>query len=212
MPFALAPNSLAPLTLVVPGLCLSILALLTWQFSNRLSSVLAHALWVAAWLVSFVLMSPGFRQSLRLEGTAALLMGFAICCGSILCLRKSNPHRSGHLLLLASGLLGAALGYFSSSAAGPDWMVQWFTQAVGLTPDAAYTATVITRKLVHFNYFGFIAQLAFYGAIRLTEDFKRSIAFALLWTATFAAFDELSQLASPKRTGSFLDFGLDMLG
>lgn len=108
--------------------------------------------------------------------------------------------------------MGAFTILSSSSAAGPDWMVQWFTQTVGLTPDAAYTATVITRKLVHFNYFGFIAQLAFYGAFRLTEHLKRSIAFALLWTATFAAFDELSQLASPKRTGSILDFGLDMLG
>jgi VanZ family protein len=116
------------------------------------------------------------------------------------------------LLLCLSGGMGSLTVLGSSSLGAPDWMVQWFIQIVGLDTDAAYTATVVTRKLIHFTYFGLIALFAYLGAIRLTHDVKRSIAFALLWTATFAAFDELSQLASPKRTGSILDFGLDMLG
>ena len=114
--------------------------------------------------------------------------------------------------LLVSATLGCFLAVASSSAGGPGWMVQWFMHTLGFSPDAAYTTTVIVRKAVHFGYFGLIALLAFLGAMRIAGDLRRAVLFALLWTATFAAFDELSQLASPKRTGSLLDFCLDMLG
>ena len=90
-------------------------------------------------------------------------------------------------------------------------MVEGFIRA-GLTPDAAYTTTIAIRKAVHFTYFGLIALFALDGALSLSGVLRNSILFALLWTATFAAFDEVSQLASPKRTGSLLDFGIDMLG
>jgi len=114
--------------------------------------------------------------------------------------------------LLVSATLGCFLAAASSSAGAPGWMVEWFIHTIGLSPDAAYTTTIILRKIVHFTYFGLIALFAFQGALRISSDHKRSVLFALLWVATFAAFDELSQLASPMRTGSILDFALDMLG
>ena len=114
--------------------------------------------------------------------------------------------------LLVSAAMGCFLAAASSSAGAPGWMVEWFIHTVGLSPDAAYTTTIVLRKVVHFTYFGLIALFAFQGALRIAHDLKRSVLFALLWVGTFAAFDELSQLASPKRTGSILDFGLDMLG
>jgi VanZ family protein len=114
--------------------------------------------------------------------------------------------------LLVSATLGCFLAAASSSAGAPDWMVQWFIHTLGFSPDAAYSATVITRKIIHFTYFGLIALFAFHGAVRIAHELKQSVMFALFWVGTFAAFDELSQLASPKRTGSILDFSLDMFG
>lgn len=91
-------------------------------------------------------------------------------------------------------------------------MYHWLLDALGFSPAAAEAITIGFRKCVHFSYYGLIAGLAWAGAIRLTESRNRSIAFALLWTACFAAFDEVSQLASSNRTGSAWDVLLDLAG
>lgn len=119
---------------------------------------------------------------------------------------------TGHAILALGASIATLVTYFSSPAGGPGPMYHWLLDALGFSPAAAEAITIGFRKCVHFCYYGAIGGLAWAGAIRLSEDRNRSIAFALLWTSCFAVFDEVSQIASSNRTGSAWDVLLDLAG
>lgn len=118
----------------------------------------------------------------------------------------------GKVWLCLSGTLASLLGCASSDAGSASPMVVWFIQTFGLDPSGAENLTVVFRKVVHFTFYGCIAGLALAGAGRLLNGIGQAVLFALLWTASYAAFDELYQLQFASRTGSIGDFLLDMAG
>jgi VanZ family protein len=143
--------------------------------------------------------------------SVAFAMAYAVLACAFGWPLLQRPSRAD-AFLFASAMMGAFLALASSSAGGPDPMVDWFANVLGLSRETAYLATIATRKCVHFVYYGLLALLAFLGARPWVPATSKTAWFALLWTASFAAFDELSQLASPERTGSLGDFALDLAG
>jgi hypothetical protein len=155
-------------------------------------AVAAHGLWAVA-------------------GTLLALGAAAALLDTRLAHRGGAPRRAAAWLWLAAAM-GAALAFASSSAGSADPMLRWLT-GLGISEEAAYAVTVATRKTVHFTYFGLLALAAYRASQGLAgEKPGRPLLFAALYAAMWAAFDEASQLASPERTASALDFGLDLLG
>lgn len=164
------------------------------------SGGLANSLW---WLSQSEVMRGTVNW---LFVTAMVLVALAIFLAAF------DRTRRPSLMLLASAVLGSILAYSSGDAGGPDGMIRWLQNAFGWDVRTAEIATIIVRKGVHFTYFGLIGWTAFRGALRLDAPVARAVRFALAWTLVFATYDEISQLASPVRSGSALDVLLDMTG
>lgn len=110
--------------------------------------------------------------------------------------------------------MGLAVAFFSGSVGGTGggaWE-RWLVDTLGVSADAAAVLVIAIRKTVHFLFYGFLG-LAFFRAARSERMATRgAIWFGLLAAALFAAFDEGRQTVLPDRTGSVLDFGIDLAG
>ncbi|MBX3119439.1 MAG: VanZ family protein [Fimbriimonadaceae bacterium] len=114
---------------------------------------------------------------------------------------------------------------YSSSKGGADPMHKALMDWFGLTSQAADIATIAIRKTIHFAFYGVAGYLAFRYVIAsrtvfsLNEKWKTNpptiklgLMLALPYVAILAAYDETRQLFSSNRSGSALDFLLDMAG
>ncbi len=136
--------------------------------------------------------------------------------------QKLKDRRSALFSLLIFPLL---LAYFSSTKGGADPMHKALMDWFHLTSQAADIATIAIRKIIHFTFYGFAGYLAFRYVIAsrtinsLNDKWKKAPPtlrlgwqMALSFVAILAAYDEIRQLFSPNRSGSALDFLLDMAG
>jgi VanZ family protein len=209
-----------PLPIAILYVLVGVVALVLLYCTDGKSGAgtVAHLVWLGCSLTVFTLLGHRHFGRVLLPALKPMALLGLMSLSAYSLLRSSR--RKPNLMLMISSFMAGFLAYASSAAGGPDPMYQWLFHTFGLTPESAWTSTILIRKSIHFTYFGLIALFAYKGAVGLaaipqnrnTAIPNRAILFALLWTATFAAFDEISQLSSPGRTGSILDFALDMLG
>ena len=108
------------------------------------------------------------------------------------------------------------IAYFSGGAGGAGSWRGWMAQ-FHLTPDQIEIILWWVRKSIHFTYYGVMAWLAmraFRVCMRRTDAVMKwvAMALALVWVSGHAGFDELRQAVTDGRTGSWIDFGIDLLG
>lgn len=109
-----------------------------------------------------------------------------------------TPRAAAWTAVLVLG--GWVVALLSSSKGGPDPMLQMFAGWFG--PEAAETVVMLTRKGIHFTFYGLMGFAAYRaGGTR-----------ALAFPVSLAMFDELRQATSPGRTGSWFDVLLDLAG
>lgn len=117
------------------------------------------------------------------------------------------------------------LAYLSSSSGGADPMHKALMDWFHLSSQGADIATIAIRKTIHFTFYGLAGYLAFRYVIAsrtvhsLNDKWKQNPPalkvvwqMALAYVAILAAYDEIRQLFSPNRSGSAIDFMLDMAG
>lgn len=133
---------------------------------------------------------------------------------ALLAMDKPNGFRRGWLFYFALTLIfGLLVAAFSSSAGGPDWMMIWINDTLGLNDlHKAHAIVTVIRKCIHFLGYGaaaFVAASAAYGQM---ISLKSSLLAGFTWPLTLAILDELHQTAFDNRTGRLLDILLDTLG
>lgn len=120
---------------------------------------------------------------------------------------KAPHHWLAVLLALAS-----VIAFVSGSKGGADPMLAFFHDRMGLSVAGADLATFITRKTLHFCFYGATGGAALLSAWQLNTRRPAAFLFAASFPLCLAAFDEIRQSTYHNRTGSILDVMLDMLG
>jgi VanZ family protein len=69
----------------------------------------------------------------------------------------------------------------------------------------------VSRKIAHMTEYGILTFL-FFRAVAINLSFKRSIAYAALFSITYALTDEYHQLFVFGRSGNLTDVFIDTLG
>lgn len=124
-----------------------------------------------------------------------------------------RSHRSASWLT-AGLLLGLLVAYFSgiSGGTGGGAWERWLVEVLGLSAGTAEILVITLRKTIHFTFYGILAA-AFLRAARAEKvPYSEAVLFAMVLAAAFAGFDELRQTTTAGRTGSALDFLIDLAG
>lgn len=201
--FAVVVERLAP----APQLAFGLIAiwgglmLITPQKSVWSSFV---ALCLFASLFCFLFVKSGISPPLS-SGNAGILLrltqvflGVGAISFAAFCLDRNR-----NLGLLGLFLFGWVIAYLSSDKGGADPMLRLFLD-IGLSPANAETAVFLTRKTVHFVFYGLCAA----AAHRVAGSIPVAAGFAL----SLASFDELRQASFGNRSGSWIDVLLDAAG
>lgn len=141
-----------------------------------------------------------------LPGIASLAMGVGI-----LVYQKElrSSLTAPYLIMMALGLPIAIYSGGSGSAKG--WS-SWFEQ-FGITPAQADAIIWILRKFIHVTYYGSLAWTAYrYALCEKKKLATYALCVGIVWCACHAGFDELRQSVTPDRSGSIIDFGIDLSG
>ena len=109
-------------------------------------------------------------------------------------------------------LLSALAALTSSQAGGPGSMTRWFMEHLQLTQEQAFQLTVITRKCLHFLFYGLVGLALVRAGKRGGAQQRVAVLVSLAGSTSLAAFDEYRQYLEPTRTGSALDVVLDLTG
>lgn len=97
-----------------------------------------------------------------------------------------------------------AIAYLSTDKGGPDPMMRFLIDNLGLATESAQSAVVVIRKTLHFTFYGVLAAVS----LRVS----RTVGLAVTLTLSLACFDELRQASFGARSGSIWDVALDMAG
>lgn len=111
--------------------------------------------------------------------------------------------RQGYWLVWVFAM-AAFIAFLSGDAGGADPFLLFFKK-LGLGPHAADLMVILTRKTIHFTYYGFMGYSAFRGSKLPWLGFS--------YPTVIAVFDETRQhFYASQRTGSAWDVVLDLLG
>lgn len=156
---------------------------------------------VGSFLVGF---PPKSLDVISLFGWVLILFGIVLAAKG-----KSIGVASALLFCVLCGLLVAR---YSGSAGAGDPMVRWLMEKFDFSLETAETLIHWMRKMLHFTFYGSFA-LAFGLALRAAgESLRLASIFGITWALLHAIFDEVRQLGSVGRSGSFWDILLDLTG
>lgn len=150
-------------------------------------------------------------ERISVAAVPMLMVAFALALAFYIGSWRS--HRSS-AWLTAGFVLGLLVAYFSgiSGGTGGGAWERWLMNVLGLGAGAAEIIVVALRKTVHFTFYGILATAFFRAARAEKVVYSEAALFAVLLAAAFAGFDELRQTMTAGRTGSLLDFFIDMAG
>lgn len=181
---------------------------------QRLACILCYcSTFLVLWLHTNVYGIRGKTFSLLYQAT--LLAGLLIAVISflvflIVALSKSDGRKT-LFALIPLFVMGWLIALFSGDAGGADPMMRMFLN-FGLSPGAAEVAVVISRKTIHFVFYGLLAAFSYRATVVGGTPRSSMLTFAVVFPLLHAVFDETRQTFSHGRTGSFWDVLLDLAG
>lgn len=155
-------------------------------------------------LFAFLSMSQ-VGTEFSLPGIALVLMGI----GMLVYQRAFISSLTAPYLIMMVLALPIAI-YSGGSGSAKGWS-SWFEQ-FGITPAQAEAIIWVFRKFIHVTYYGSLAWTAYRYAIRENKKLGMALCIGVVWCACHAGFDEWRQSVTPDRSGSVIDFSIDLSG
>lgn len=149
-----------------------------------------------------------YELSMTLTGLGAVALGFAAALALVES-RPPHPSERWMILLFGSGFLVA---FFSGAGGSADGWVEAFQRWFGVRQAMAEALVQITRKFIHFVFYGSMGVLAMGWALSWKRPVRAAFSFGLVWALTHGIFDEVRQSFHTNRTGSPFDVAINLAG
>ncbi len=139
-----------------------------------------------------------------------LVLGCLVAGAILARVGRSRPAWSRACAAAGATLCAWLIAAFSGSQGAPGSYPSWLELLLGLDPASAEALSTLSRKVVHFLFYGTFALLTLRALPgRLSP---RTVGIALLSVALYSCADETRQTATQVRSGSGWDVLLDLGG
>lgn len=145
---------------------------------------------------------PGFKAWLVSD-----CLSLGVCLAAV---SRWRPEWAPSCAAAGATLCAWLIAAFSGSQGAPGSYPSWLELLLGLDPAAAEVLSTVSRKVVHFLFYGTFALLTLRAMPG--RPYGRAVGIALLIVALYAWTDETRQMASAVRSGSLWDVLLDLSG
>ncbi|MCX7798763.1 MAG: VanZ family protein [Fimbriimonadales bacterium] len=166
---------------------------------------------LALYLALFgVLWALGSRDDLPRLLKLGMVGALAAAAGFLAVQARRNPSRRRVVWALAAALCSLLVALFSGGQGAPGAYPSWLELLFGLDAATAELVSTVSRKVLHFLFYGLFAAAAFLAAASKGE--RGACALALTIVALHAGADEARQVSHSARSGSVGDILLDLAG